>query len=390
MLETNKNERRNYEKLTYGMVGGGSDSLIGNVHRKAARFEDRAKIEAGTFSRNYEKSKQFGISLGLGEGRLYKDHEQMAKEEANRRDGIDFVVIVTPNKFHYPVAKSFLKRGIHVLCDKPLTLTIDQAKDLKKSKEENDLLLGITYTYSGYPMLKEAKKLIEKGSIGNIRFVYSQYLQDWLSKPIEEENKQASWRTDPEYSGVSNCVSDIGSHIEHTVSYLTGLSISSLNGRLERVVKGRQLDDNARILVNFSNGGTGIYWSSQVAVGHDNSFVIRVYGDKGSVFWNQENPNYLKLNSVDAPQKVISRGKDNVSELSRNFSRLPAGHPEGYYEAFANIYRSFTQAISDKKQGLFNQEDNYDYPTVEEGIKSVRFIHQCVKSSKENQEVSST
>ncbi|MFB6215076.1 MAG: Gfo/Idh/MocA family protein [Candidatus Bipolaricaulia bacterium] len=278
------------EVLKYGMVGGGPGSLIGEVHRKAAKFDGKAEIVSGVFSRSYEKTLQTGKELGLDEERLYEDFEEMAEKEGTRDDGIDFVSIVVPNKFHYPAAKAFLTRDINVVCDKPLTVTLDEARELEKLTRENNLLFGVTYVYSGYPMVKQARELIQSEELGELRVIQGEYPQEWLAAPVEKEgNKQAEWRTDPELSGEVNCVGDIGTHIENTVSYISNLEIDSIAANLSIFGKDRELDDNAEMMVKFSNGATGSFWCSQVAVGHDNGLKVRVYGTKGSLVWKQEN-----------------------------------------------------------------------------------------------------
>ncbi|MFW6381423.1 MAG: Gfo/Idh/MocA family protein, partial [Bacillota bacterium] len=299
--------------VSYGMVGGGPGSFIGDVHRKAAEFDRKAELKAGCFSRDYEKTLQTGSELALSGERLYRDYQQMAREEALREDGIDFVSIVTPNNLHYEIARTFLEQGINVVCDKPLTISVEQAEELTTMVRERDLLFCVTYTYSGYPMVKQARAMVENGDIGDIRMVVAEYPQEWLATPAENEgNKQAAWRTDPRQSGRSNCVGDIGSHVENTVSYISGLEIETLAANLDAFNPGRELDDNAAILVKYKGGATGVYWCSQVAIGHDNDLKIRVFGSRGSLEWSQENPNYLKVSYLDKPTQTLSRGRDQL------------------------------------------------------------------------------
>ncbi|MCK5767897.1 MAG: Gfo/Idh/MocA family oxidoreductase [Candidatus Atribacteria bacterium] len=369
------------EVLNFGMVGGGYGSLIGEVHRKAATFDLKAKLVAGCFSRNYEHTLSTGKNLGLNVRRLYKNFREMAEKEAKRKDKIDFVIIVTVNNSHFEIAKAFLEKGINVVCDKPLTLEAKEAEQLVDFTRKNDLLGCVTYTYSGYPMVKHAREEIKKGGIGNIRMVMVEYLQEWLAMPVEKKgNKQALWRTDPKYSGRSNCVADIGSHIENIISYITGLEIESLCANLDIFVKGRALDDNAEILVKYNSGARGIYWCSQVAIGYSNGLKIRILGEKGSIEWEQENPNCMKVAYLGQPVQILFRGRDNLNPLASKVTRLPGGHPEGMYEAFANIYTNFSKALLTKKAGN-SYRNEIDFPTFEDGARGVKFINLCVESS---------
>ena len=274
--------------------------------------------------------------------------------------------------------------GINVVCDKPLTLKVEEAEELTNLTRKRDLLCCVTYTYSGYPMVKHAREIIEKGEIGKIRMVMGEYLQEWLAMPVEKDagNKQASWRTDPKYSGKSNCVADIGSHIENIISYVTGLKIESLCANLDIFVEGRALDDNAEVLVKYTSGASGIYWCSQVAIGHNNGLKFRILGEKGSVEWEQKNPDYLKVAFYGQPVQILSQGRDNLYPLALRVSRLPGGHPEGVYEAFANIYSNFSDALLAKKAGkAYQNQKEIDFPTFEDGVRGVKFINLCVESS---------
>lgn len=372
---------KNNLKLTYGMVGGGIGSFIGEVHRTAIRMLGNIDLVGGSFSRNYDNSLKTGESLGLQKERIYKDYIEMAEKEGKREDKIDFVSIVTPNNLHYPVAKKFLENGINVICEKPLVFEPSEAEELTRIAKANGLILAVTYTYSGYPMVKEAREMVRNGSIGNIRFIHGEYTQDWLASRVEEVNKQASWRVDPNYAGKSNVVGDIGSHIENVVSYISGLEITSLCANLDTFVDGRKLDDNAVILLNFNNGAKGIYWCSQIAIGHDNDLKIRIYGDKGSLEWRQEEPNQLRFTKLGESTQIISRGRTELHPNVKPFSKLPSGHPEGYFEAMSNIYSSITNAIVAKKQGIDFSQSEFDFPKGEDGLKGVTFINKCVESS---------
>jgi len=380
MIESSKEGKA--ARLTYGMIGGGQGAFIGDVHRKAAQFDGKNTIVAGCFSRDYQNTLQTGSMLGIDQSRLYKTYEEMAIAEGKRADKIDFVVIVTPNNLHYPTAKAFLEQGINVVCDKPLTPEVAQAEELAKLAQERGVFFCVTYTYTGYPMVKHAREMIKRGDLGEIRFVNAEYPQDWLATPLETSGqKQAAWRTDPAQTGKSNCVGDIGSHVENMASYMTGLSIKSLCARLDTFVPGRVLDDNASIMINYSSGAKGLYWSSQIAVGHDNGLRIRVYGTKASLEWAQENPNYLKVSYLDKGTEMLSRGRDKLYPHAASYSRIPSGHPEGYFEAFANIYNTFSKALLKKKAGEALTDDDLDFPTVQDGISGVKFIDACVASS---------
>lgn len=370
-------------RLSYGMVGGGKGAFIGDVHRKAIALDGKAELVAGCFSRSFENTMQMGESWGVDQERRYKSYEDMMASEEKREDKIDFVVIVTPNNTHYHIARMALERAIHVVCDKPLTTTRTDAEDLGRLAAAKGLLFCVTYTYTGYPIVKHMREMVARGELGEVRFVNAEYPQDWLATSIEKTGqKQASWRTDPAQSGASNCVGDIGSHIENMVSYVTGLEIQSLLARLDIFGEGRELDDNASILLNYKGGAKGLYWSSQIAVGHDNGLRIRIYGTKASIEWAQENPNYLRVSHLDRPNEIISRGRDNMFPRAQGLSRIPPGHPEGYFEAFANIYDTFITALSKKKAGEKFVPDDLDFPTAEDGLRGVRFIEKCVESSR--------
>lgn len=368
--------------LRYGMVGGGPGAFIGEVHRKAIALDGTAELLAGCFSRDFEKALALGRELGVAEDRLYRSYEEMAEQEATRADGIDFVSIVTPNHLHYAAAKAFLTRGINVACDKPLCWTVEQAEELVRLAEEKDLLFAVTYTYSAYPMVKQAREMVRRGDLGEIRVVVGEYPQDWLATGIEREGqKQAAWRTDPCQSGISNCVGDIGSHIENTVAQITGLKVKSLCASLDIFGEGRQLDDNAAILVKYTNGATGVYWASQVAIGHDNGLKVRVFGTKGSLEFEQENPNYLRVAYLGGPVQILTRGAGYLYPPAARLGRIPTGHPEGYFEAFANLYSAFGTALRRKKAGEAIGVDELDFPTGEDGLSGVRFINRAVESS---------
>lgn len=368
--------------LKYGMVGGGRDSFIGDVHRKAAKFDGKMELIAGCFSRSYENTLETGVGLGLTKDRLYQDYTEMAVKESQREDCIDFVSIVTPNYAHYSAAKAFLEHGISVVCEKPLTIELDEAEELAKLAKKNGLLFCVSYSYTGYPMVKHAREMVKNGDIGEIRMVMGEYPQDWLATPLEKEGqKQAAWRTDPKISGKSNCNGDIGSHIENVVSYISGLEIESLAAKLDILGEERELDTNASIMLKYTNGATGLYWSSQVAIGYDNGLKIRIFGTKGSIEWEQESCNYLKVTYLGGPVQTLSRGRDELYPLGGDLSRIPAGHPEGYNEAFANIYSNFANALFAMKEGKEVDNEKFDYPSLADGIRGVKFIGKSVESS---------
>ena len=369
-------------KLSYGMIGGGKGAFIGDVHRKAIAMDGGAELAAGCFSTDYDNTLTTGKSLGLDEGRLYRTYEEMIASEAEKRDGIDFVVIATPNNTHYDMAEAALNAGIHVACDKPLTTDSSQAESLARLSQEKNLIFGVTYTYTGYPIVKHIRDIIRQRKLGTIRFINAEYPQDWLAEPVERTGqKQASWRSEPEKSGPSNCVGDIGSHIENMVSFMTGLELTRLCARLDTFVSGRKLDDNAVILTEYGSGARGLYWSSQIAVGHDNGLRVRIYGSEASVEWIQEYPDRGRISYMDKPAEILSRGRTEMSPAAEYFSRIPAGHPEGYFEAFANIYKSFTSALSKVKSGKKPDTMDWEFPQVEEGVRGVKFIEKCVESS---------
>jgi predicted dehydrogenase len=370
-------------KLRYGMIGGGQGSFIGDVHRKSIALDGMAEIVAGCFSRSAENTLATGAALGISNGRLYRTFEEMAEAEAKRPDKIDFVVIVTPNVAHYPAAKAFLSRGIPVVCDKPLCFEESEAQELVDLAGKNKLLFCVTYTYTGNAAVKHARELVRKGEIGDIIYVNGEYPQEWLLAPAENEgNKQAGWRTDPKMAGKSNCVGDIGTHVENMVSYITGLKIKSLCARLDKIGPGnRVLDDNATIMLEYEGGAKGVYWTSQVASGYDNGLRVRIFGTKGSIEFREEESNYLKVSIFGKPGALLSRGRDAFYPHAQSYSRIPSGHPEGYFEAMANIYKTYIRALIKQKEGKALTPEDLDFPNAGDGLEGVRFIGKCVESS---------
>ena len=367
------------DRIKLGMVGGGNDAFIGAVHRIASRIDDRFELVAGALSSTPEKSRASGEALGLP--RVYDDYKQMAQREARRKDGIDAVSIVTPNHVHFAAAREFLKRGIHVICDKPLTSTLADAKKLVKAAEVSDALFILTHNYTGYPMVRQAREMIANGDIGTIRVVQVEYPQDWLT--VEQDFKQAEWRTDPARSGAGGSTGDIGTHAFNLACFVTGLEVDSLAADLEAFVPGRQVDDNGHVMLRFDGGAKGMLWCSQVAPGNENALRIRVYGDNGGLEWAQEDPNYLWHTPFGDAKRLITRNGAGAGDAAARMSRIPPGHPEGYLEGFANIYSEAATAISSVKAGD-PVPDDVIYPTVRDGLKGVQFVSACVKSSSRN------
>ena len=368
-------------ELRLGMVGGGNDAFIGGVHRMASRIDGRFRLVAGALSSTPEKAQASGAALGLDPARTYDDFKAMAVREARLKDGIDAVAIVTPNHMHYPVAREFLKRGIHVICDKPLTATMQEARKLVKAAEDSDALFILTHNYTGYPLIRQAREMIAKGQLGAIRVVQVEYAQDWLTEPTE--GKQAEWRTDPARSGLGGATGDIGTHAFNLASFVTGLTAESLSADLQSFVGGRKLDDNAHVMLRFDGGARGMLWCSQVAPGNENGLRLRVYGDKGGLEWAQENPNQLWFTPFGEPKRLLTRGGAGSTGDAARVTRIPAGHPEGYLEGFATIYREAADAIAARKAGQPVPADVI-YPTVADGLAGVQFVAACVQSSKRN------
>ena len=372
-------------KIRIGMVGGGKNAFIGGVHRIALRLDGYYELVAGSFSSNFDNSKETGKDLGLAEDRIYETYHEMAEKESARSDGIDVVAIVTPNHLHIPIAKIFAEKGIHIICDKPLALSSEEAINLKNIVESKKLIFALTHNYTGYPMVRHARSLIQKGDLGSIRIIQAEYPQDWLTTKAEDSGlKQAEWRTDPKRSGDGGCIGDIGTHAFNLIRFITGLEVDELSADIHTFVKGRLLDDNAQIMLRFKGGAKGAIWSSQVAVGNENNLKIRVFGENGGLEWRQEDPNYLYYTKFGHPTQRVTRGSNSASEEANNVTRVPPGHPEGYLDGFANIY-------SDVCKSLFAQinNQNYDqsndcYPTIYDGVEGMRFIETVLESSKNN------
>ena len=367
------------------MVGGGKDAFIGGVHRIALRLDGYYELVAGSFSSNFDNSKETGKDLGLAEDRIYKTYQEMAEKESSRSDAIDVVAIVTPNHLHVPIAKIFAEKGIHIICDKPLALSSKEAISLKNIVESKKLIFALTHNYTGYPMVRHARSLIQKGDLGSIRVIQAEYPQDWLTTKAEDSGlKQAEWRTDPKRSGGGGCIGDIGTHAFNLIRFITGLEIEELSADIHTFVKGRLLDDNAQIMLRFKGGAKGALWSSQVAVGNENNLKIRIYGENGGIEWRQEDPNYLYYTEFGHPTQRVTRGSGNVSKEAKDVTRIPPGHPEGYLEGFANIYNDVYKKLYAQINNQNYDDSNDCYPTIYDGVEGMRFIETALESSKNN------
>jgi len=367
------------------MVGGGPGAFIGDVHRKAAALDGQMELVAGAFSSDPARSRQAGEQLFLSSDRVYGSYEEMANKEAALPEGvrIDFVSIVTPNFLHFPIAKVFIEAGFHVVCDKPMTTTLEDAEELCRLVKKQNVVFALTHNYTGYPMVKQARTMVRNGELGEIRKIVVEYPQGWLATRLEAEgSKQAEWRTDPSKAGVSSAVGDIGSHAENLARYITGLEIKSLCADINSFIPGRELEDDANMLVHYSGGARGILYCSQISVGEENNLRIRVYGTRASLEWHQENPNYLSVRFSDRPEQVYKRGNGYLSESARHNSRLPSGHPEAFIEAFANIYANAGRTIAARIAGERPGELDADYPSVQDGAVGVHFIHKAIESGK--------
>jgi predicted dehydrogenase len=376
-------------KIRYGMVGGGRGAFIGAVHRIAAQIDGQIELVCGAFSSDPEKSKASGADFFLPPGRCYGSYEEMIKAEARLPEGerMDFVAIVTPNHMHFPPAKMALEHGFHVLSDKPATFNLAEAKKLGELVKKSGLLYGLTHNYTGYPLVKQARHMVATGELGKIRKVVVEYPQGWLATRLEESGqKQASWRTDPKRSGAAGSIGDIGTHAENLAEYITGLQISELAADITAFVKGRKLDDDGNVLLRFKGGAKGVLHCSQISVGEENNLNIRVYGEKGGLEWHQNEPNTLLVKWLDQPMQVFRTANGYLSPAALAAGRTPPSHPEGYLEAFANIYKNFAFAIRARleKRKLAKDDPALDFPTIHDGIRGMAFIEAVVGSSKKN------
>lgn len=373
-----------------GMIGGGEGAFIGEVHRMAARLDNRIDLVCGAFSANAAKSKRSGKALGLPDDRVYGSYEEMIKKEAAlpESERMQFVSVVTPNHMHFPAAKAALQAGFHVMSDKPATYDLAEAKQLRKLVEKTGLQYGLTHNYTGYPLVKEARDRVKRGKLGEIKKVVVEYPQGWLASRLESSGqKQAGWRTDPKQAGISCCMGDIGTHAENLAEYITGLKITELCADLTTFVPGRKLDDDGNVLLRLENGAKGILHASQISVGEENGLNIRVYGTKGALKWVQAEPNRLTLMFPDAPMQILTPGGNNawLSKAALHNCRIPAGHPEAFLEAFANIYRNYADTLSARLAGKKPKVLDQDFPTIDDGVRGMAFIETVVKSSASKQ-----
>ena len=375
-------------KIRMGMVGGGRDAFIGAVHRMAAALDGHIELVCGAFSSDPERSRASGADFYLPAHRVYGDFHEMMAAEAKLPAGerMDFVSIVTPNNVHFPVAKAALEAGFHVLSDKPMTFDLAEARELAALVERTGLQFGLTHNYTGYPMVKEARHMVRSGAIGAVRKVVVEYPQGWLASLIESEGqKQASWRTDPARAGASSCMGDIGTHAENLMEYITGLTIAELCADLTTMVEGRQLEDDGNVLVRLDNGARGVLYASQISAGEENPLTIRIYGELAGLEWRQEEPNTLTVKWGDRHREVRRTGVGELSAASAAHTRLPAGHPEGFVEAFANLYRNYALALQARLAGEQPAPEHMDFPTVHDGVRGMAFITACVASSASDQ-----
>ena len=389
MTVTNEYSQKLARKLKFGMIGGGRDAFIGAVHRRAALADGQTEFVAGALSGSPEKARLSGRDLLLEPDRTYGTWPEMLERESALPPGerIDFVSIVTPNHLHFEPALAFTNAGFNVVIDKPMVHTVEQAQALIAAVEQNQTVFGVTYTYTGYPMVKEARQWVQSGKLGQIRRVVVEYPQGWLAENVEAggQNKQAEWRTDPARSGPAGALGDIGTHCENLLSYITGLKIEALAADVTAFVPGRRLDDDVSVLLRLQGGAKGILWVSQVAAGEENQLTIRIYGTQGSLMWNQEAPDYLLYSPLDGPTQLLSRGNDYLSEAARRAAQLPFGHPEGFQAAFANVYRNVAATIRARLLGVEPTPLELDFPTVYDGAQGIKFIEKTLQSGQSDQ-----
>ena len=371
-------------RIRLGMIGGGEGAFIGAVHRLAARMDDHYQLVAGALSSTPERSRRSGEALNLAPDRIYDDYQSMAKAEAARPDGIEAVAIVTPNHVHAGPAIAFLNAGVHVICDKPLALSLEEGKSMKAAVEKSGRIFALTHNYTGYPLVRRAREMVKAGELGKIRLVQVEYPQDWLTAPTEKTgNKQAAWRVDPARSGAGGALGDIGTHAYNLADFIVGVEVSELAAELTSFGADRPLDDNVQMLLRYANGARGSLWASQVAPGHENGLRIRVYGTKASLTWVQANPNEMMFAPLGEPIRILTRGGSGSGPADARVTRVPAGHPEGYLEGFANIYTDVALAIKAARSGA-KPPEGVTFPTIDDGLKGMAFIEAAVKSSKAN------
>jgi predicted dehydrogenase len=372
-------------RLRLGMVGGGPGGFIGAVHRIAARLDDRFELAAAALSSNPEKSRKAAQDLHIPADRAYANFTEMAAAESKRPDRIDAVSIVTPNHLHFAPAKTFLEAGIHVICDKPLTTTVEDAQSLAKIVKKSGLIFGLTHNYTGYPTIRQAREMIAAGELGALRLIQVEYAQDWLTTPLEATGqKQAVWRTDPAQSGPAGSLGDIGTHAYNIACFVSGQAAEQVAAEVSTFVPGRRLDDNVQVLLRYQDGARGMLWASQVAVGNENNLRLRIYGEKAGLDWSQENPNYLHFSQYGKPTRTLTRNGAEATASAKHASRIPSGHPEGYLEAFAQIYTDIAEQISARQANRPPSRESLLVPTVEDGVAGVQFISAVLASSSQN------
>lgn len=369
------------QALRFGMVGGGNRGNIGGSHRRGAQMDSLAVLSAGCFTRDAARNLADGRLWGVAPDRIYSSYEEMAARESARPDGIDFVSIVTPNLTHYPIARCFLEHGIHVVCEKPFTNTVAEAEALRRLAAEKGLLLAVTYTYAHYPIMRECRRLVQSGAIGSVIDVTAAYPQDWMILGLASgEENYSKWMSDPKHSGDSNATAATGVHLNYLIQAMTGLKLERVLSLFSYYPKDTPLETTARILMQFADGTRGHCWTSNVAIGHDCTIELKIFGDRGSIEWSHEDPAHLRLAYLGGPVQILSAARDYLGEESRAASRIPAGHPEGFYEAFGNIYREFCRHLLDQKRGAAGDPDGYFYPKADAGVDGVRFVQACVRS----------
>jgi predicted dehydrogenase len=379
-----RSDARRGGRIRLGMVGGGEGAFIGAVHRIASRIDDQYELVAGALSSTPDKARRSGEALGLAPERVYPDYETMARAEAKRADGVEAVAIVTPNHVHAAPTAAFLKAGVHVICDKPLTVSLAEAKKMQAAVEKSGRIFALTHNYTGYPLVRRMREMVRDGDLGDIRLVQVEYPQDWLTGPTERSgNKQAEWRVDPKRSGAGGALGDIGTHAYNLADYVTGLDVAELSADLTSFGAGRKLDDNVQIMLRYANGARGSLWASQVAPGNENGLMLRIYGTKGGINWRQDNPNVMFWSPFEKSTRIVTRGGPDAGDDAARVTRVPAGHPEGYLEGFANIYSEVAAAIKAARTGK-KPPKGVHFPTIEDGVKGLAFIEAAVKSSKGN------
>lgn len=375
-------------KLRMGMIGGGPGAFIGEVHRKAARMDGMIELVAGAFDIDPAKSRQMGEEQNIDPNRTYGNYEEMIKGELALPEDqrIDFVSITTPNNWHFPIAKAFLEAGFHVICEKPMTMDVAEARELKKIVDVSGKVFALLHNYTGYPMVKQARHMVKTGELGKIQKIVVEYPQDWLLTKLEDTGQQqAAWRTDPKQAGAGGCLGDIGTHAENLAHYITGLGINEMCAELTSFVEGRPLDDDVNIIIRYNNGAKGVLHSSQISTGQENNLNIRIWGDKGALEWHQENPNYLYFYKQGEPVQTFRRGNGYLCEAAQRMTRIPAGHPEAFLEAFSNIYKNATDTMRAVIAGTEPSELELDFPNVDDGLTGMLFIETTIKSSQSDQ-----